>query len=491
MQRRLYHHFNWRMLMRVVGWLLMIESGFMLVPSIVGLAYGEHDWLVFTLTMLFTFGCGAFLSRYIQPESTKMGRREGFVLTALVWVVFSLFGMIPFIFCSVPQTVSVAYFEAMNGFTTTGSSALVGIDSLSHAVTIWLAMMQWVGGLGIILFTLAVLPMLNSAGGMQMFNAEVTGITHDKLRPRISQTAIALWKLYAILTFACAGLLALGPMNIFESICHAFGTLSTGGFTTSAAGIDTWHSPYTKIIMTVFMTLGGINFILIFRLIEGKFSLVWQNNTLRLYLALIAVCTVIFSLSSWLQAGVDDAEGLTLNPLFRVVSTVTTAGYTVGSTTSYGALACCLMIPLIFFGGCAGSTSGGAKLDRGIVMGKFAANETRRALQPNSILAVKAGNTVLSIEVVQKTLAFLIIFAAVILVGGLALSAMGIPMADALATSLSATTNVGYNASTLGLTSAMTSIPAPGLWVLSLLMLIGRLEVFTIIVLLVPQFWRR
>lgn len=485
-----YHHFNWRMLLRVAGWLLMIEAGFMLVPAVVGLAYGESDWIVFALTLAFTLGCGALISNRIKPESTKMGRREGFTLTASVWVIFSAFGMIPFIFCSTPQTVSVAFFEAMNGFTTTGSTALSGIESLSHAVTIWRALMQWIGGLGIILFTLAVLPMLNSAGGMQMFNAEVTGITHDKLRPRISQTSIELWKLYLILTSACALLLAVGPMDIFDAICHAFGTLSTGGFTTSDAGIDHWHSPYIKIIITVFMTLGGINFILIFKLMEGKFRLVWQNNTLRLYFALIAACTILFALSSLLQAGVKDAEGVTLDPLFRVVSTVTTAGYTVGSPASYGALTCCLMIPLIFFGGCAGSTSGGAKLDRGIVMGKFAANETRRALQPNSILAVKAGNNVLSIETVQKTLAFLIIFAGVIFLGGLALSAMGVPMSDALATALSATTNVGYNASTLGLSSAMTSIPAAGLWVLSLLMLIGRLEVFTIVVLLLPQFWR-
>lgn len=491
MMRSHYHHFNWRMLLRVMGWLLLIESCFMLVPTIVGLCYSEHDWIVFALTCLFTAISGICLTRKANPQSTSMGRREGFMLTASVWVVFSAFGMLPFIFCETPQNVSVAFFEAMNGFTTTGATAIRDVDSLSHAVTIWRALMQWIGGLGIILFTLAVLPMLNSAGGMQMFNAEVTGITTDKLRPRVSQTAIELWKLYVILTLACTVLLILGPMDTFDAICHAFGTLSTGGFTTSSAGIEHWHSLYTKIIITLFMTLGGINFVLIFKLMDLKFREVWGNNTMRLYFCLIGICTLIFCLSALLQGGAVDAQALTIDPLFRVVSTITTAGYTLGTVSSYGTLACCLMVPLIFFGGCAGSTSGGAKLDRGIVMGKFAANETRRALQPNSILAVKAGNTVLSIETVQKTLAFLIIFAGVIFLGGLALSAMGLPVADALISALSATANVGYSPSVLGLGYGIEAIPTPGLWVLSFLMLVGRLEVFTIVVLFVPQFWRR
>lgn len=269
----LHRYFNWRMLLHVMGLLLLIEACFMAVPTVVGACYGESDWEVFALSAAFTALVGALLSKCVKPLSTKMGRREGFLLTASVWVVFSLFGMLPFIFSATPQPVTVAFYEAMSGFTTTGATSVSTIEHCSHALTLWCALMQWIGGLGIILFTLAVLPMLNSAGGMQMFNAEVTGITHDKIHPRISQTAIALWLLYGVLTIVCAVMLALGPMNIFDAVCHAFGTLSTGGFTTSDVGIDHWHSLYVKIVMTVFMTLGGINFALIYKLMAGG----WQK----------------------------------------------------------------------------------------------------------------------------------------------------------------------------------------------------------------------
>jgi len=479
------------MLLHVTGLLLLIEAGFMLVPAVTGLCMGESDGRVFGITALVTAAAGFALSRCIRPRSTKMGRREGFLLTASVWVVFSLFGMLPFIFSATPQPLTIAFYEAMSGFTTTGATSVESIGQYSRALTLWCALMQWIGGLGIILFTLAVLPMLNSAGGMQMFNAEVTGITRDKLRPRISQTAIALWKLYGLLTAVCAVLLASGPMDAFEAVCHALGTMSTGGFTTCDTGIDHWDSLYVKVVMIVFMTIGGINFALIYRLLSGGAREVWRNNTLRLFLLLIVCCTAVFAVGSRLQGGVTDAEGLTVDPLFRVVSTITSSGYVTGDAASCGALTCSLMLPLIFFGGCAGSTSGGAKLDRAIVMGKFAANETRRALQPNSILGVKVGTSVLSVEAVQKTLAFLIIYVSIIFIGGMALSAFSVPVADALVASLSAMTNTGYNPATLGLGTTVQAIPQGGLWILSALMLIGRLEVFTVIVLFLPRFWKR
>ncbi len=488
--RRNLRSFNVKMLLRVAGWLLMIEGAFMLVPLVTALIYRESDWLPFAVAAALTEVIGYALNHFIQPTHSDMGRREGFLLTASAWVVFSLFGMLPFIFCATPQTVSVAFFEAMSGFTTTGATAMPDTVTYSHAVNMWRAVMQWIGGLGIILFTLAVLPMLNYTGGMQLFNAEVTGITHDKIQPRVSQTAMTLWGMYIALTAACAVLLALGPMDTFSAVCHAFSTLSTGGFSCAAPGEDVFAPAYTRLVVTAFMALGGINFVLIYRALHGHFRDVAKNNIFRLYLRIIVLCTAVFFVATLILQTESGWVNALINSAFRVVSTITSTGFTLGDPWAAGSFGFCIMIVLLYFGGCAGSTSGGAKLDRAIVMGKFAANETRRALRPNNILAVKVGNSVLTIETVQKTIAFLIIFAAVIFFGGLVLTAMGIPMADALVSSLSAITN-GYGILSQGLGASLYSMPAAGLWVLALIMLIGRLEVFTIIVLLLPSFWRR
>ncbi|MDE6331691.1 MAG: TrkH family potassium uptake protein, partial [Muribaculaceae bacterium] len=254
------HVINIPVLLRVVGWLLLIETLFMLVPLSTCLYFHEADWLCFAASCGVTLVTGLCLTRLIRPSHNHMGKREGFLLTALVWVVFSVFGMLPFIFCTTPISVTDAFFEAMSGFTTTGASVLDSISHMSHGIHMWRALMQWIGGMGIILFTLAVIPMLNHSGGMQMFNAEVTGITHDKLRPRISQTAKSLWMIYISLTAILIILLWIGPMTGFESICHAFGAISTGGFSTAEESLEAWNSVYVKVVITVFMFLGGVNF---------------------------------------------------------------------------------------------------------------------------------------------------------------------------------------------------------------------------------------
>lgn len=267
-----HHHqlVNLPMLLRVAGWLMMIEALFMLIPIATCLIYGESDWSVFAVIACITGLCGLFLSRRIRPAHYGMGKRDGFLLTSMVWVVFSIFGMMPFMFCRQPLTLSSAFFEAMSGFTTTGASVITDISDMSHGVHIWRATMQWLGGMGIILFTLAVIPMLNSSGGMLMFNAEVTGITHDKLRPRISETAKALWMIYFAITALLVGLLWAGPMNFFDSLCHAFGAISTGGYSTRNDGISAYGSVYIKVVLTVFMFIGGVNFSLIYRTVRGE-----------------------------------------------------------------------------------------------------------------------------------------------------------------------------------------------------------------------------
>ena len=291
---------NFRMLVRVMGWLVMIEAAFMLVPLATALVYHEKDTVAFAAGLAITAVTGAGMTFLSRPRRSDMGKREGFLLTALVWVVFSFFGMIPFIISDVPLNVSEAFFEAMSGFTTTGVSVMQDIDSISKAIHIWRSLMQWIGGMGIILFTLAVLPMLNSSGGMQMFNAEVTGITHEKLRPRVSSTAKRLWMVYALLTVTLIILYMIGPMNGFDSVCHAF-------------------SLYIKIVTTLFMFVGGVNFALIFKVSTGEFKSVWHNEVFRLYVKVIFVLFVLFDISLLFNSAVVPTwETFTIDPLFHV-----------------------------------------------------------------------------------------------------------------------------------------------------------------------------
>ncbi len=486
-----YRNINILMLARVVGWLMMIESVFMLVPMACSLIYGEADWQAFAISAAVTAMVGFLLNTCIRQHHTQMGKREGFLLTACVWVVFSLFGSVPFVICSTPLTLSEAFFEAMSGFTTTGASVLPDIEHMSHGVHMWRALMQWIGGMGIIIFTLAVIPMLNYSGGMQMFNAEVTGITHDKIRPRISQTAKSLWGVYAVLTAMCALLLWAGPMSFFDALCHAFGTVSTGGFSTRNEGISAWGSTYTDAVVTLFMFLGGVNFALLFRAATGKFRPLRVNETFRVYVWCIAIYTALCVISIIVVGACHDWRDVTIDPLFLVVSTMTSTGYTVANFELWGGFVLSLMFVVMFFGACAGSTAGGAKIDRMLVLLQYCRNEIRRALQPNNITAVRVGGKALSQELVSKVIAFLCLFMLIVTFVGILLSALGIPVVDSFFSAFSCMSNIGLGAGVTGYGSSYDIIPDAGKWLLSLLMLIGRLEIFTVLILFTPNFWHK
>lgn len=486
------HLINVRMLMRIMGWLLMIEALFMLFPTAVSYFLGESDWVPFGATTVLTGAVGFFVARFSRPTSTHMGKRDGFLLTAGVWVVFSFFGLIPFLFCSHRLTYSDAFFEAVSGFTTTGASVINAVGEMSHGIHLWRAMMQWIGGMGIILFTLAVIPMLNHSGGMQMFNAEVTGITHDKIRPRISQTAKSLWMIYLLLTVVLILLLWAGDMNLFDSVCHAFGAISTGGYSNSTAGITTWHnSVYIKVVLIVFMFLGGVNFGLIFRCLRGEWSVLRRNDVFRAYILIIAGMLVLFAIDIVLVGEAHDWQSVTLDPLFQIVSTITSTGFTVTNFEAWGPFTLSLTFVMMFFGACAGSTSGGAKIDRILYLFKNARNELYRCLYPNTLLSVKVNGRVVNPELVTKVIAFLCIYMLLIVAGGMALTALGVPLVDAFFSSFSCLSNTGLGAGITGYGSNYDILPDAAKWVLSALMLTGRLEIFTVLVLFTPAFWRR
>lgn len=486
-----YSRINLRMLTRVVGWLLMIEAVFMVIPLVTCVVYSEADTMAFAISAAITAVSGALMTFCVKSSRKNMAKREGFLLTALVWVVFSVFGMLPFLLSSTPLTVSDAFFEAMSGFTTTGASVMTSIDHFSHGLLMWRCLMQWIGGLGIILFTLAVLPMLNSSGGMQMFNAEVTGITHDKIRPRISQTARGLWMIYIALTVILCLLLWLGPMDIFDSLCHTFSSISTGGFSTRTESIGAWNSVYVKVVITVFMFLGGVNFALLFNASLGNIADVWRNEVFRLYVRMVLVMFALFVMAIVISGQVSSWETVTIDPLFLIVSTVTSTGHTVANFEQWGHFVLALLFVMMFCGACAGSTSGGAKLDRMLYLVKNTRNELRRSIHPNRILSVRVNDKVMSSELVNKVIAFLCLYVMLIMVGGIALTATGIPLVDAFFSSFSCVSNTGLGAGVTGYGGSYDIISDAGKWILSFLMLCGRLELFTVLILFTPAFWRK
>ncbi len=483
---------NTRMLLRIMGWLLIIEGVFMFIPGVVSFCYSESDWWAFAAPAAGTAISGLFLSRRSKPKSMHMGKRDGFLLTALVWVVFSLFGLVPFLLCAHKLSFSDAFFEAMSGFTTTGASVITSVGDMSHGVHLWRAMMQWIGGMGIILFTVALIPMLNHSGGMQMFNAEVTGITHDKIRPRISQTAKMLWLIYIGFTALLIFLLWLGPMSLFESVCHAFGAISTGGYSTNDQGVSAWHDyAYVKIVLIVFMFIGGVNFGLIYRTLRGEYNALRKNDVFRTYVMIIGLMLVLFVITIISRGQVTDWQAVTLDPLFQIVSTITSTGFTVSNFESWGPFVLSLTFVMMFFGSCAGSTSGGAKIDRVLYLFKNAHNELYRSLYPNAILAVKINGRVVNPDLVNKVIAFLCIYMLLVVAGGLSLTLFGVPLVDAFFSSFSCISNTGLGAGVTGYGNSYDILPDATKWILSALMLIGRLEIFTVLVLLTPAFWRR
>lgn len=482
---------NFPMLLRVTGWLMMIEAAFMVFPLVTCLIYGESDYLAFLVATIITGVTGASMTTFIEPSRHDMAKREGFLLTAMIWVVFSFFGMIPFLISTTPMSMSDAFFEAMSGFTTTGATVLSSVEHLSHGLHLWRCLMQWIGGMGIILFTLAVIPMLNHSGGMQMFNAEVTGVTHEKIRPRISQTAKGLWMVYILLSLLLCVLLWIGPMDFFDSVCHALSTMSTGGFSTRDASVGAWDSVYVKVVMTVFMFLGGVNFALLFRVSTGDIKSIIHNDSFKTYVKIIAFVFLLFVVVIASNRQFDSWLSLVIDPLFQIVSTMTSTGYTVTNFERWGTFILAVVFVLMFFGACAGSTSGGAKIDRLLFLTKNLRNELHRCIHPNAIKSVRINGKVVAPELVNKVIAFLCLYVVLIMVGGIVLTAFGIPLVDAFFSAFSCISNTGLGAGVTGYGSSYEIIPDVGKWILALLMLVGRLELFTVLILFTRSFWKK
>lgn len=423
-------NFNVAELTRIIGFLILIEAVFMLVPLGYSLIIKSDEAMAFAISVAVNIAVGVAIIMSVRPRTKDMRKRDGMLLTALVWVIFSLFGMLPFMLSDVHLNVAEAFFEAMSGFTTTGASVVEDISDLPRGVNLWRCIMQWLGGVGIIIFTVALLPMLNSSGGMQMFNAEATGITHDKIRPRVSQTAKRMWGIYCILTMALGLILWVGPLPLYESVCQALSTVSTGGITTCEDTAGAWSSPSVRIPVIIFMFLGGVNFVMIYRASAGQFRRVWSDINFRSYVITVLAVT-LFIIVMLLRDGHRDISTLLVDPLFQVVSTITSTGYTVEGLGAWSEAIFPVLMVLMLMGACAGSTSGGVKIDRVIFMIRNASNEFKKIVHPNRYYPLTVNGVVKPPELVLKVTGFFAFYVAILVGGGVVMSLIGLPLGEA------------------------------------------------------------
>lgn len=483
-------YINILMLLRVVGWLLMIESIFMVIPCLVALFTDGESFLPFLLCIGITGGVGGLMT-LIKPRSREMGKREAIMLTGFTWIVLSMFGMLPFMLYGTHMSVTDAFFETMSGFTTTGASVLPSLEGVPRSILIWRCITQWIGGLGIILFTLAVVPMLNTSGGMQLFNAEVTGITHDKLRPRVSYTAKGLWGVYAVLTALLIILLSFSDLDFYDAFCYGLSTMSTGGFSTDNGGIHDLNSAYVKSLMIIFMFLGGVNFSLIYNAATGRAHGILKNTALKVYIWFILIGTVIFAADIFIGGENLTVADVTIDPLFQSVSLLSSTGLTEPDFGTWGSISIVLLVVMMIVGACAGSTSGGAKIDRFVILFKFLKNEFYKMMHPNAVTTVSLNGKGTQMSIVNKTLAFLFMFIIIIVAGGVLLSLTGMDLSDGLFCSLQAISNTGLGSKATGVNGDYSLVAPEAKWLLSFIMLVGRLEIFTVLLLFTHSFWKK
>jgi trk system potassium uptake protein TrkH len=468
--------------------LLMFLAGAMLLPIPFSLYYGDADAPALLLSSGVTFGFGFFTFRFTELRH-ELRAKEGFAVVTLGWAVLSLFGSLPFILSGAIPSLTDAYFETMSGFTTTGATILTDIESLPHGILFWRSLTHWLGGMGIIVLSLAILPFLG-VGGMQLFKAEVPGPTADKLTPRVTETAKILWGVYVLISAAEALLLMLGGMSLFDALNHTFATMATGGYSTRNASVAAFDSAYIDYVIIVFMVLAGANFSLHYRFLRGNFNVHWFNKEFRYFLAIIAGATFLISIDTFENQyhNLPDTIRFTL---FQVTSIVTTTGFGTADYEQWSYSSQFILFVLMFIGGSAGSTGGGMKVVRVYLLVKVMLTEIVRLIHPHAVIPVRANNQVVPRDVTMNVLSFFVLAMLVFILGTLTMAAIGLDLLSALGATAATLWNIGPGLGEVGPTDNYAFIPAIGKWVLSGLMLMGRLEIFTVVVLFTPAYWRK
>ena len=480
---------NIQIVLKILGMLLVLEGIFMLISLPFSIYYGEDDFYPIVMSAAITLGIG-FISYFKNRNAvTGIRKREGYILVSLVWVVFSIFGALPFVISGYIPNITNAFFETMSGFTTTGASILNDIESVPHGLLFWRSMTQWLGGMGIIVLSLAILPILG-IGGMQLYIAEVPGPAPDKLHPKVTATAKRLWVIYAVFTIVETIFLLFGGMDFFDAINHSLTTMATGGYSTKQASIAYFNSPFIEYVIIVFMFIAGMNFSLSYFALKGNFSKVWKNEEFKYYLGFVIGITLIISVALFFSEDYSIEKSFR-DALFQVVSIMTTTGYVTADYLSWMPFLMILILMIMFFGGSAGSTGGSMKIVRIVLMLKNSILELKRLIIPNVVINLKFNNQSIPQATIFNVLAFIVFYILIFVLGVIVMSTIGLDLESSMGAVAATLGNIGPGIGSVGPMDNFYAIPDFGKWFLSFLMLLGRLEIFTVLVLFSPRFWKK
>lgn len=456
------------------------------LPLAFSLVYRDGLHLLYLLHMA---GLGSLYiaTTRITGKPAELSVREAFLTVSLSWVSLAFFGCLPFLFSGFIPSITDAFFETMSGFTTTGASILTDIEALPRSLLIWRSMTHWLGGMGVIALAVAVLPALG-VGGAQLFRAEVPGPTKDRISPRIGQTARILWLLYLVFTAAQTILLMLGGLDLFHSLCITFGTLATGGFAPLNASVAGYPSPYVHYVVIFFMFVAGANFSLHYWAVRGEPRQYWHNREFRLFAMVVLVAFIAIAVARY-AGGESLSEELVRSSLFQTVSIVTTTGFVTSDYELWPFVTQVILLFLMFVGGCGGSTGGGIKVVRIHIVFSFLKSELTKVFHPRGVFPVKMGDKVVASNIVSNVLAFVALYLLLFVTGVLAMGALGSNIDTAIGAVAATLGNIGPGIGTVGPIDNYAHIPVAGKWILSFLMMAGRLEIFTVLVLFSKRFW--
>lgn len=497
---------NIKIIFQMMGFLLIFNGAFMFISAAISLYYEEKSAQGIFIAGLVTILVGLLFRFTTKGFKKEVKKREGYIVVTLGWILMSLSGTLPYLFTESIGTFTNAFFETISGYTTTGASILNDIESMPKGILFWRSTTHWIGGMGIIVLTIAVLPLLG-IGGMQLFAAEAPGPSADKLHPRITDTAKRLWYIYCGLTLTEAILLKLAGMSIFDAANHAMSTLSTGGFSTKNASVAHWNDqPIIQYIIAFFMFLAGVNFVLSYYMFKGKFKKVFNDEEFLTYFFNLIGITVIVTFVIYFNADISkiatetqliahpmvngELESSFRHGLFQVIAIITTTGFVTADFTLWTPFLTILFFILMFFGASAGSTAGGVKFVRHIIMIKNGYLEFKRSLHPNAIIPVRFNKKSVSKDIVFNIMAFIVLYLIVFAIGALGFGALGLDYMTAVGGAASSLGNVGPAFGLLGPVNNYDVLPDIGKWWSAFLMLLGRLELFTVLILFTPYFWK-
>lgn len=484
---------RWPFILKLIGILLFVLGLSMAAPLVCSLYLGDGAHTGHSIAMALTMAVGGALAMALPRNDndgfTYINQREGMAVVALGWFSVGLFGALPFFMAPDFSNYTDAFFESVSGFTTTGSSIMTNIEGAAPSLLLWRSLIQWLGGMGIIVLSLAILPFLG-VGGIQLYKAEVPSPVPDKLTPRLSESAKILWMVYAGMTLVLGTCLYFGGMPFFDSVCHALTTLPTGGFSPKNASIAHYNCAYFDYILTLFMILAGINFSLHFQLLRGRPLAFWRDSECRFFLGTVLLLTLIITFNT-LGPVYQTVEEAFRFASFQVASIFTTTGFATADYETYPGLSQAILFFLMFMGASAGSTGGGVKCARIMVCCKYCYRELFKLVHPRSISHVKVNNTIISEDLLRSIFGFLALYILLFVAATIALAAMGVDLLTALGATASCIGNIGPGFGTVGPAENFAHLPQLGKWLLSWCMLAGRLEIYTVIILLVPEFWKK